>query len=121
MTRTGKTVWDRSVVWGILKNPAYMGAAAFGKTRQEPLRPRLRAQRGRPLQPRRAVSVVDVPAEDWIAIPVPAFVEAHVFTAVQEQLRIISGMPDNPSAARAICCKAWGNVSSVAMRSTGNR
>ena len=22
MTRTGKTVWDRSVVWGILKNPA---------------------------------------------------------------------------------------------------
>ena len=39
MTRTGKTVWDRSVVWGILKNPAYTGAAAFGKTRQEPLRP----------------------------------------------------------------------------------
>jgi site-specific DNA recombinase len=22
VTRTGKTVWDRSVVWGILKNPA---------------------------------------------------------------------------------------------------
>ena len=57
VTRTGKTVWDRSVVWGILKNPAYQGAAAFGKTRQEPLRPRLRAQRGRPLQPRRAVSI----------------------------------------------------------------
>lgn len=32
LTRTGKTVWDRSVVWGILKNPAYQGAAAFGKT-----------------------------------------------------------------------------------------
>ena len=25
VTRTGKTVWDRSVVWGILKNPAYQG------------------------------------------------------------------------------------------------
>src|ERR1700704_5607288 len=24
-TRTGKTVWDRSVVWGMLKNPAYQG------------------------------------------------------------------------------------------------
>src|SRR5881398_1654733 len=24
-TRTGKTVWDRSAVWGMLKHPAYMG------------------------------------------------------------------------------------------------
>jgi site-specific DNA recombinase len=55
-TRTGRLVWERSVVWAMLKNPAYMGSAAFGKTRQGPLRPKLRAQRGRPLQPRRAVS-----------------------------------------------------------------
>jgi site-specific DNA recombinase len=86
-TRTGKTVWDRSVVWGILKNPAYHGAAAFGKTRLEPLRPRLRAQRHRPVQPRRAVSVSDVPPEDWITISVPALVEPAVCAAVQEQLR----------------------------------
>jgi site-specific DNA recombinase len=86
-TRSGKTVWDRSAVWGMLKNPAYTGTAAFGKTRQEPLRPRLRAQRGRPLQPRRAVSTVDVPREDWLPIPVPALVEPAVFAAVQEQLR----------------------------------
>src|SRR4029453_10213361 len=77
-TRTGKTVWDRSVVWGMLKHPAYMGTAAFGKTRQEPLHPRLRAQRGRPLQPRRAVSTVDVPQEEWYPIPVPAIVEPEV-------------------------------------------
>src|SRR2546427_4276334 len=81
--RTGKTVWDRSVVWGILKNPAYQGAAAFGKTRLEPLRPRLRAQRNRPVQPRRAVSTTDVPPEEWITIPVPALVEPEVFVAVQ--------------------------------------
>ena len=87
VTRTGKTVWDRSVVWGILKNPAYQGAAAFGKTRQEPLRPRLRAQRNRPVQPRRAVSISDVPPEDWITIPVPALVEPEVFAAVQEPLQ----------------------------------
>src|SRR5262245_10765035 len=86
-TRTGKTVWDRSVVWGILKNPAYQGAAAFGKTRLGPLRPRLRAQRNRPGQPRRAVSVSDVPPEDWITIPVPALVEPALFAAVQEQLQ----------------------------------
>src|SRR5205823_12203996 len=87
VTRTGKTVWDRSVVWGMLKNPAYRGAAAFGKTRQEPLRPRLRAQRNRPVQPRRAVSTSDVPPEDWITIPVPALVEPEVFAAVQDQLQ----------------------------------
>src|SRR5438552_5056836 len=64
-----------------------MGTAAFGKTRQEPLRPRLRAQRGRPRQPRRAMSTVDVPQEEWYPIPVPALVEAEVVAAVQEQLQ----------------------------------
>src|SRR5215469_2964761 len=87
VTRTGKTVWDRSVVWGILKHPAYQGTAAFGKTRLEPLRPRLRAQRNRPVQPRRAVSVSAVPPEDWSPIPVPALVEPAVFAAVQAQLQ----------------------------------
>jgi site-specific DNA recombinase len=87
VTRTGKTVWDRSVVWGILKNPAYQGAAAFGQTRQGPLRPRLRAPRSRPMQPRRAVSINDVPPEDWITIPVPALVEPEGFAAVHEQLQ----------------------------------
>ena len=85
VTRTGKTVWDRSMVWGMLNNPASIGTAAFGKTRQDPLRPRLRAQRGRALHPRRAVSTVDVPAEDWVAIPVPALVAPEVFAAVQAQ------------------------------------
>src|SRR5262249_36473107 len=85
-TRTGRTVWDRSVVWEMLKNPAYMGRAAFGKTRQGPLRPRLRAQRGKPLQPRQATSTYDLPRADWIDIPVPALVEPDVFVAVQAQL-----------------------------------
>jgi site-specific DNA recombinase len=86
-TRTGKAGWDRSVVWGLLRNPASMGTAAFGKTRQGPPRPRLRAQRGRPLQPRRATAPVEMPREEWITIPVPAMVEPEVFAAVQEQRR----------------------------------
>jgi site-specific DNA recombinase len=85
-TRSGKTVWDRTTVWGMLKNPAYRGQAAFGKTRAEPMQPRLRAQRGRSLQPRRAVSTVDVPAEEQISIPVPALVSEDLFAVVQEQL-----------------------------------
>jgi site-specific DNA recombinase len=83
--RTGKTVWDRNAVWGMLRHPAYMGAAAFGKTRQGPLRPRLRAQRRRPLQPRRAISTDDVPPEEWLRIPGPALVEPELFAAVHEQ------------------------------------
>ena len=85
-TRTGKTVWDRTTVWGMLKNPAYMGQAAFGKTRVGPLQPRLRAQRGGSLQPRRAYSTNDVPREEWIAVPVPALVSEELFAAVQGQL-----------------------------------
>jgi site-specific DNA recombinase len=86
-TRTGKTVWDRATVCDMLKNPAYKGMAAFGKTSVEPLRPRLRAQRGRPMQPKRAVSSQDVPREKWMSIPVPALVSEDLFESVQEQLQ----------------------------------
>jgi site-specific DNA recombinase len=87
VTRTGKTVWDRSVVWGMLRNPASRGMAAFGKPQQGPPRPRLRAQRRRPLQPRRAISTYDVPPAEWLGIPVPALVEPELFAGAQEQLQ----------------------------------
>jgi site-specific DNA recombinase len=85
-TRKGKQSWDRTAVWGMLKNPTYKGAAAFGKTRNGPLRPRLRAQRGRSLQPRRGYSYYDVPVEEWITIPVPAIVDSDLWETVQDQL-----------------------------------
>ncbi len=94
-TRTGKTLWDRATIWGILKNPAYKGQAAFGKTAIEPLRPRLRAQRGRTLQPKKAYSTRDVPAEQWFHIPVPPIVDEALFDTVQEQLQ------ENRKRARA--------------------
>jgi len=87
LTPKGKPVWDRATVCGILKNPAYKGLAAFGKTREGPLRPRLRAQRGRLLQPRRATSTIDQQPGDWTLIPVPPIVEADLFEAVQTQLQ----------------------------------
>src|SRR3954454_25339893 len=46
LTRGGKRAWDRTTVWGILKNPAYAGAAGFGKTRVGPRPVRLRPVRG---------------------------------------------------------------------------
>ncbi|MDA8185108.1 MAG: recombinase family protein [Actinomycetota bacterium] len=85
-TPRDKAAWSRSTIWGILRNPAYMGLAAFGKTQSGALRPRLRAQRGRQLQPKRAVSTYDQAAEEWIGIPVPAIVAKDLFEMVQGQL-----------------------------------
>ncbi|HZD61144.1 MAG TPA: recombinase family protein [Anaerolineae bacterium] len=86
LTRAGKTTWDRTTVWGILKNPAYKGTAAFGKTKVSSMKPRLRPQRGSPELPRRPVSITPVPKDDWIYIPVPALISEELFEAVQVQL-----------------------------------
>ena len=86
LTRTGKTYWDRTTVWGILKNPAYIGKAAYGKTRTGSRRPRLRVQRGDPEHPRRAYSCYKVPRDQWVSIPVPALVDGNLFDVVQQQL-----------------------------------
>jgi len=82
----GKDYWDRSTVWGILRNPAYKGRAAFGKTKVGPMRPRLRGGRNRHEQPRNGQSSYDTPMPEWIGIPVPAIVDEQLFEAVASQL-----------------------------------
>ena len=86
LTRSGKPAWDRATVWGILKNPAYIGTAAFGKTRIGPRRERPRPVRGGAEQPRWSYSTYDVPEQNWLRMPVPALIETELFAAVQEQL-----------------------------------
>ena len=85
-TSTGKTWWDRTTVWAMLKNPAYKGSAAFGKTRSGPRRPKLRSQRGDPKIPRRTCSTYDTESSEQISIPVPAIIAEELFATVQEQL-----------------------------------
>jgi site-specific DNA recombinase len=85
-TRSAKTRWERSTVWGILRNPAYQGKACFGKTE---LRPRQRITR--PLRQRNRMSSRNSanherPRQDWIEIPVPALVTETMFALAQEQL-----------------------------------
>jgi len=87
LTQTGKTVWDRATVWGMLKNPAYKGTAAFGKTQVKSRRPRLRPIRGAGPQPKRDYSTSSVDTSEWISVPVPAIVDENLFAAVQQQLR----------------------------------
>jgi site-specific DNA recombinase len=83
---TGKSWWDRTSVWGMLKNPAYKGSAAFGKTRTGVRRPQLRTGRGRSKTPRRTGSTYDTEPSEQISIPVPAIVSEELFATVQEQL-----------------------------------
>ena len=84
--RDGKTTWDRSVVWGMLKNPAYKGTAGFGKTRVGALKRPLRARRGRSLHPRQSHAIEAVPRAGWLLVPVPAIIEAELDDLVQEQV-----------------------------------
>lgn len=85
-TATGKDWWDRTTVWGMLKNPTYKGLAAFGKTRVGPRRPQLRTQRGHSKTPRRTGSTYDTDASDQVSIPVPALVSEELFAVVEKQL-----------------------------------
>ncbi len=85
-TRTGTTRWERSTVWGMLRNPAYRGRACYGKTE---LRPRQRITR--PLRKRQGLASRDSanherPRQDWIEIAVPALISEETFALAQEQL-----------------------------------
>ena len=85
-TRKQKPRWERSVIWAILRNPAYQGRACFGKTamaaRQRITRP-LRLRGG--LATRESASH-ERPRTEWIEIPVPALVSEETFALAQENL-----------------------------------
>ena len=86
-TRTGKERWDRSVIWGMLRNPAYAGAAVFGKTQVIHKQPGLnRSARLAGRSVPRPVKTVDRPREEWTHIPVPALVDEETFARVQQRL-----------------------------------
>jgi site-specific DNA recombinase len=85
-TRKRSARWERSVVWAMLRNPAYRGAAAFGKTR---VAGRMRVTRAL----RRRAGIIssnsighERPQEEWIEIPVPALVSEESFARAQELL-----------------------------------
>jgi site-specific DNA recombinase len=85
-TRTGTARWERSTVWGMLRNPAYRGRACYGKTE---LRPRQRITR--PLRKRQGLASRNSanherPRQDWIEIAVPALLSEETFAMAQEQL-----------------------------------
>ena len=86
-TRTGKAVWDRSSVWGMLRNTAYRGEAAFGKTKTlERHGKPTRTTRARGERHGRRPAREDQPAESWTLIAVPAIVSEETFELAQARL-----------------------------------
>ena len=85
-TRTGLRRWEPSVIWGMLKNPAYKGIACYGKKemteRQKITRP-LRQKGG--FSPR-CGSNRTRPRDEWIEIPVPSIVSDETFEQAHELL-----------------------------------
>ncbi len=78
--------WERSTVWGMLRNPAYKGQACFGKTMIAP-----RQRITRPIRMRGGVATRNSanherPREDWITIAVPPIVSEETFALAQERL-----------------------------------
>src|SRR5229473_1970082 len=84
--QTGR--WERSTVWAMLRNPAYKGAAGFGKTQTAP-----RQRITRPLRLRGGIASRDSahherPQDEWIAIPVPPIIDEQTFALAQERLEV---------------------------------
>src|SRR6266481_510150 len=77
--------WERSVVCGMLRNPAYRGVACFGKTRLC-ARTQMRPQRRRGITSPSNTAGHQRPREEWIEIPVPALVSEETFARAQELL-----------------------------------
>jgi site-specific DNA recombinase len=113
-TRTGKSRWDRSVVWAMLRNPAYAGMAVFGKTMAvagTPAINRVARLQGRSVP--RAIKTVDRPKAEWTQIPVPAIVTEDTFERAGQRLadnkRFASRNSKVPSLLQGLAaCSACG-------------
>lgn len=85
-TRKQKPRWERSVIWAILRNPAYPGRACFGKTEVAARQRITRPLRLRGSLPKRNSAHHERPRAEWIEIPVPALVTEETFALAQEKL-----------------------------------
>jgi site-specific DNA recombinase len=84
-TRTGRGPWQDATLWGMLRNPAYQGRAAYGKTQNCPSQRVTRQTRQNGGFPRHPSSKAVEPSQ-WIEIAVPALVSAEEFALAQERL-----------------------------------
>jgi site-specific DNA recombinase len=83
---SGKAHWSRAMVHTLLLNPAYAGHAVYGRRRCVPWQAPLHPPRGHDGPPKKPFRQVPAPAEQHIAIPVPAIVDEALFASAAERL-----------------------------------
>ena len=117
-TRTRTTRWERSTVWGMLRNPAYRGRACYGKTELRPRQRITRALRKRGGRASRDSANHERPRPDWIEIAVPALISEDTSpwrkSSWSKTNVILPGGRSSPP-----CCRGCWSVSVVAMPSIG--
>jgi site-specific DNA recombinase len=112
-TAAGKMLWDHSTVGHLLRNPAYCGRAAFGRTAQADetarmTRPR-RLSGTKAARPARRMTS----REHWIEISVPAIVSEELFLLAERRLednrRFSARRTKEPSLLQGlIACRRCG-------------
>lgn len=85
-TRLGKSRWERSKVWAMLRNPAYVGRAAFGKTERAERKRVTRPLRQKGGYSARSSAHRQRPKDQWIGVTVPALVSEETFARAAEKL-----------------------------------
>ncbi|WP_245436509.1 recombinase family protein [Mesorhizobium tamadayense] len=94
-TRKRVNRWERSVVWGMLRNPAYKGTACFNETKVGPRQKVTKPFRlsGRAVHGEKTCAH-ERPREEWIEIPGPR-------PCQRRDLRVGGGTPGRQQALRA--------------------
>lgn len=85
-TRTGRSRWSPGTVATMLRNTAYKGLAAYGKTQTIERQAQIRERRLVPGQRRLPKSSQQVCPEKHELIPVPALISDELFAAVADRL-----------------------------------
>jgi site-specific DNA recombinase len=118
-TRTGKDRWDRSVIWAMLRNPAYVGRAAYLKTGTTDRRPAINRQarlQGRSIS--RHYAKFERPQKERITIAVPAIIEQEASNWLNVAWPTTAG--SRPATAKNRACSwALPPASPAGMRTTG--
>ena len=126
-TRRQVTRWERSVVWAMLRNPAYKGTACFGKTQVGPRQKVTKSLRLSGRTRRGDTGSHERPRDEWIEVPVPPIVSEETFALAAERLvdnkRLAPRRTIDPSIVQGLvsCRKCGYALSRTSTRSSARK
>jgi len=121
LTPAGQTGWDRTTIWGLLRNPAYKGQAAFGKPAPASCAPGYVYHAGaRCNHATPAPATINRPSSGCRFRCRPWWMR-RCLTPCRRNWRKTGAGPGAASGGRSICCKACWSAAAAAMPSTANR